>query len=650
MKLSYRFTLVVGMVTAGFVAFGFWSFRTLDNLKVNGPLYQKIVQGKDLVADVLPPPVFIIESYLVGLQLASATPEERPKLIQRMKDLRQDYESRHTFWSQENLGSDLREQLLTRSYQPAVHFYQIAFDQLIPSLEKGDTASIPNTLVSTLREMESSYQKHRDAVDQVVQIANALAKENEFHASEVIKSSLWVMVAIFITSILGVILLLTVFARQIIHPLVEGLHFAQRVANGDLTATVTLQQKDEIGQLAEALRLMVTKLLTVVKEVRTGTMSMSNSVIQFSSTAQSLSQANTEQAASVEETSASLEQMSSSIDQNADNAAATERVAVQSAKDAAEGGKAVAETVSAMRRIVERIRFIEDIAYKTNLLALNAAIEAARAGEHGKGFAVVATEVRKLAENSQVVAREISQLAHSSVSIAERAGNLLTALVPGIEKTADLVQEIAAACREQAGGVSQVTSAMGQVDQTVQQNAATAQELAATAEEVTGHAEQLSRLMDFFHLDEPIAPSARATATAFAVPQNPVYRTATRKSKNVPSLDFGAARTAHLAWRGRLREFLDGRKDLATSEVTSPRDCQLGRWLYGEGRSQHKHLPGMAELERVHASLHESIGKLVRLKNENDPKGAESEYLQFQDLSKKVVSMLQNLERAALKS
>ena len=308
-----------------------------------------------------------------------------------------------------------------------------------------------------------------------------------------------------------VALIAMAMASAIANPLVKGVVFAQQVAEGDLTATIDLDQGDEIGQLANALRAMTAKLQEVVGQVRTTASSLSSASIQLSSTAQSLSQAGTEQAASVEETSASLEEMSASIAQNSDNAVTTNGVASKSAKEAVESGKAVTETVDAMRRISERIGFIEDIAYKTNLLALNAAIEAARAGEHGKGFAVVAAEVRKLAENSQVAAREISALAKSSLAVAERAGKLLAVLVPGIEKTADLVQEITAASREQSGGVSQVNAAMGQVDQAVQENAAAAEELAATAEEVTNQATQLNQLMSFFRLQEsatnnPLAP------------------------------------------------------------------------------------------------------------------------------------------------
>ncbi|CAK0743267.1 methyl-accepting chemotaxis protein [Gammaproteobacteria bacterium] len=471
----------------------------------------------------------------------------------------------------------------------------------------------------------------------------------------------------------GIVFLLSIFfswfiSRIIAAPMSKGVTFAERVADGDLTATIELDQKDEMGQFVEALRAMVTKLREVVGHIRSIAGSVSSAAVQFSSTAQSLSQSNSEQAASVEETSASLEQMSAAIGQNSDNASTTESVAMKSAKDALASGKAVAETVDAMRRIAERIGFIEDIAYKTNLLALNAAIEAARAGEHGKGFAVVAAEVRKLAENSQIAAREISTLSHSSVTVAERAGGLLAALVPGIEKTSELVQEIAAASREQTNGVAQVNAAMMQVDQAVQQNAAAAEELAATAKEVTDQAEQLNQLVAFFSIGGDVAitsalsqpqgrrkqtlpvsilsqrknlPAIRISAPTFGVTSSIVQDT-----HKISRLDFSAARDAHIAWRGRLRAFLDGRKTLNLQEVSSPHACQLGHWLYSEGLTKYKHLPTMVELEKSHTILHASIRKVIQFKENHDNASAEIEYLQFHNLSGQVISLLDKLEHA----
>ncbi|CAK0755317.1 methyl-accepting chemotaxis protein [Gammaproteobacteria bacterium] len=300
-------------------------------------------------------------------------------------------------------------------------------------------------------------------------------------------------------------LLASLFVRNLLRSLGGEPEFVvdcvRRAAEGDLSFNIVLQVGEK-DNLLSAVQQMVERLRNVIREVRTTANSMVTSAMEFSATSQSLSQSSTEQAASVEETSASLEQISASIDQNSTNATATEESAKKSAKEGEESGKAVAETVEAMRRIAERIGFIEDIAYKTNLLALNAAIEAARAGEHGKGFAVVAAEVRKLAENSQIAAREISTLAKSSVAVAEQAGKRLALLVPGIRKTAELVQEITTASREQASGVAQVSAAMSQVDHAVQQNAAASEELASTATEVTSQAEMLNRLMAFFRLDD----------------------------------------------------------------------------------------------------------------------------------------------------
>jgi methyl-accepting chemotaxis protein len=214
-----------------------------------------------------------------------------------------------------------------------------------------------------------------------------------------------------------------------------------------------------------------------------------------------MSQGATEQAASTEEASSSIEEMNATIKQNADNALQTEKIAQKSAADAQESGKAVTDAVLAMKQIAQKINIIEEIARQTNLLALNAAIEAARAGEHGKGFAVVAAEVRKLAERSQTAAAEISDLSGSSMEVAERAGTMLAKLVPDIQKTAELVQEISASSKEQSSGADQINGAIQQLNQVVQQNAGAAEEMASTAEELASQADQLQNTISFFKVD-----------------------------------------------------------------------------------------------------------------------------------------------------
>ncbi|MHB8224322.1 HAMP domain-containing methyl-accepting chemotaxis protein [Acidithiobacillus sp.] len=333
---------------------------------------------------------------------------------------------------------------------------------------------------------------------------------------------------IAVAAILMAILMGFFLTRSITRPLNEAVGVAELVADGDLSMQVVSRTHDETGRLMAAMATMVERLTQTIGEVRSAADNLSSASEQVSATSQSLSQSASEQAASVEETSATLEEAAASIKQNAENARVTDDIATGAAKEARMGGDAVTQTVQAMKNIADKIGIIDDIAYQTNMLALNAAIEAARAGEHGKGFAVVAAEVRKLAERSQVAAQEIGALASSSVQVAEQAGSALTALVPAIGKTSDLVQEINAASNEQAAGIDQINLAVGQLNQVTQQNASASEELAATAEEMSGQAEQLQQLMATFRL-----------------------RTQGGGSSTKASAHKGSAAVAHLQGRGQ---------------------------------------------------------------------------------------------------
>jgi len=275
---------------------------------------------------------------------------------------------------------------------------------------------------------------------------------------------------------------------------------AKQVSKGDLD--IQLQKRSDKDELMQALSEMVKAIAYVVAEVKSAADNVATSSQEMSSTTQSMSQGANEQASAAEEVSSSMEQMVANINQNADNAQQTDKIALKASADIAEGAKAVEQTVSSMKNIAQKIGIVSEIADKIDLLAINAAIEAARAGEHGKGFAVVAAEVRKLAERSMIAAKEINDVSSNSVAIAERSGKLLSEIVPDIQKTARLVQEISASSIEMNSGAGQVNNAIQQLNQVTQQNAASSEELSSSSEELAAQAEQLKDVIGFFKLDE----------------------------------------------------------------------------------------------------------------------------------------------------
>lgn len=321
------------------------------------------------------------------------------------------------------------------------------------------------------------------------------------------KRQLLLIIAV-ITGIFGVLAFIgaSLFTTVLLKPIMRLTDLIHRLAHGDLTGVANLSvekiSNDEISVLENALREMILRLRETVGDVKLAASLIMNESLAMRGNADEMLLRTTKQAEASGEASASMEEMVGNIEQNANNAAQTERIAVSAAKDAEETGQAMQATVQAMHDISKRIMVIEDIARQTRMLSLNATIEAARASEAGRGFDVVANEVRALSTRTQTASSEINTLASSSVKIAQNAGQRLMSLVPQIQKTSELVQEIRMASNEQNTGAAQINQAILRLDEVVQQNTMLSQTMAATSEKLAEQADHLRHTIAFFKIDE----------------------------------------------------------------------------------------------------------------------------------------------------
>ncbi len=423
------------------------------------------------------------------------------------------------------------------------------------------------------------------------------------------------------------------------------------LARGDLSRTIDTEYEGSFARLKEDVNATIGNLTRVIDSIRTSADAVEHASREIAEGNTDLARRTEMQASNLEETASSMEEITSTVRQNADNSHKASELSKDTLEKAVTGGSVVAETIEAMEKITDSskkiaaiIGVIDDIAFQTNLLALNAAVEAARAGEQGRGFAVVATEVRNLAQRSATAAKEIKTLIEDSVNkvqegseLVDQSGNTLQEIVESVKKVNDFIAEIAAASSEQYAGIDQVNQAVSQMDEVTQQNATLVEQAAQTSQMMDEQAKELGELIAFFKTGN--------SNDWDGVERRSAHRPwSDRQANDSSELDFATARTKHKLWKTRLRAFLDGEESMNEQEAVSHHDCDLGKWLYGQGLSRFGDLPQMQQLEKIHAEMHTLIKQVVRAGRSGDQRKAEAVFARVERYSDEIVALLEELE------
>lgn len=540
-RLGAKLSLLMGASVLGFGGFCAIAYDMFSTVKVGGPVYDRVVLSKDLIADVLPPPEYIIEAYLVANEMSVvSTPGELEGLTAKLATLEKDFRSRRDYWDEHLPVSKMKETLLVAAYAPADKFFHDVNAKYMPLLRSGDKAKALALFQSELRPL---YQEHRTAIDVVVESANADLTEAESQAHAVIAARLMTLIGFGAAMVVGLLGLAWYIARGITTPmgkLVNEIGFMQK--NRDLTKRLNLNGTDEVGELARTFDAFVGDVHEIVKTAAGVTSDVAAAATQIAASAEEMAQGMAKQESQASSVAAAATEMSASVAEVASRSAEAKNFASTSRDRAGTGASVVQQTIAEIMGIADQVRessevitelgkkseqigkivgVINEIADQTNLLALNAAIEAARAGEHGRGFAVVADEVRKLAERTakatEEVVRSIGEIQSDTgraveqielgagrvgkgVELAGQAGTALKSIVESSENVGTMVQSIAAAADQQATTSQQIARSAEEISAVTRVSTEGAQQSAEAANSLSSRAEELRALVGRFRV------------------------------------------------------------------------------------------------------------------------------------------------------
>lgn len=515
-RVGTKLGLMICLFLAGLLLVAWEGFESMTP-QVEQSDYNDIVEVNILLADVLPPPKYIIETHLEALELLHAPKSAHGPLLERVSQLQAEYKARQDYWT----ASDFikREPALSalitqKSHEPAVQYFRVMNAEFLPALAADDKERADQIFTNKLAPL---YAEHRAHIDASVSASNAYFERLKGEVS----AAVWtkrggIIVLCLLASFLGSVLGLLV-TRAIAKPLSRTAAVMRDVASGDLTVRVGYSSQDEIGQFATSFDAFLDNIHDGLVQTKQVALHVESSTREMSSATETLAQGAQSLAGSSALATRNVEEISQSLRGSSSGAAKAAEFASRSLATAEEGRGYIRSAIESMKEISESstkianiITKVDEIAFQTNLLALNAAVEAARAGAQGRGFAVVAAEVRNLAGHSAEAAKEIKALIEDSVARVQsgsarvdNSGKKLEEIVRAVQQVTTLIEEQAAASRAQANSVNGVTSAVTTIDDVAQSTAAQTEELAATATSLADRAGDLRTLVDRYTLNEP---------------------------------------------------------------------------------------------------------------------------------------------------